>query len=95
LALYLLLAIVADAQGLSFYGDATLGRLLSMPAGEVARARAVLIRAGLVAYQRPIYQILSLDPPSPPRAPGVKPVDTVLAALRQQWHREQRVATIH
>ena len=35
LALYLLLTVVADAQGLSFYADATLARLLSLPAGAI------------------------------------------------------------
>jgi len=85
LSLYLLLTIAADAQGLSFYADATLEGLLSMPMGEVARARASLIRAGLIAYQAPIYQVLSLDPPSPPRIPGVKPVGAALQALHRQW----------
>ena len=31
LALYLVLVIVADAQGVSYYGEASLARLLSMP----------------------------------------------------------------
>lgn len=92
LALYLLLTIVADEKGLSFYGDATLARLLSMPAGEVARARTALIRAGVIAYRAPLYQVLSLDPPSPPRTPGVKPADTVLQALQRQWRGARRMA---
>ena len=90
LALYLLLVIVADPQGLSFYADTTLGRLLSMPVDGVARARGSLIQAGLIAYRAPLYQLLSLDPPCPPRKPGVRPADTVLQALRQQWRGEER-----
>lgn len=90
LALYLLLTIVADAQGLSFYADATLARLLSLPVGGVAGARATLIRSGLIAYQAPITQLLSLDPPSPPRTPGVKSVGTVLTALQRQWRSGER-----
>jgi len=92
LALYLMLTIVADAQGLSFYADASLARLLSLRVAEIACARATLIRAGLIAYQAPITQVLSLDPPSPPRTPGVKSVDTVLNALQRQWRGGQRAA---
>lgn len=92
LALYLLLAVVADAQGLSFYADPTLARLLSMPPGEVARARAALLSAGLIAYRAPLYQLLLLDPPSPPRTPGIKPLDTVLQGLQRHWRADRRVA---
>ena len=91
LALYLLLTVVADAQGLSFYADATLARLLSLPVDGIGGARATLIRAGLIAYQAPITQVLSLDPPSPPRTPGVKPLDTVLDALQRQWRGGRRM----
>jgi hypothetical protein len=83
-ALYLLLTVVADAQGLSFYADGTLARLVSLPVGAIAGARATLIRAGLIAYQAPITPVLSLDPPSPPRTPGVRSVDTVLGDLQRQ-----------
>jgi hypothetical protein len=44
LALYLVLVTVADAQGLSYYGEASLTRLLSMPAARLSQARADLIR---------------------------------------------------
>jgi hypothetical protein len=68
LALYLFLVTVADAQGLSFYADASVGRLLSWPPAELERARATLIRAGLIAYEAPLYQVLALEPstPTPP-----------------------------
>ena len=62
LALYLVLITVADAQGLSYYGEASLMRLLSMPAVRLIQARADLIRLDLIAYERPLYQVLSLDP---------------------------------
>jgi hypothetical protein len=64
-ALYLLLVTVADAQGLSYWGDARVARLLRTPAERLARAREDLIGAGLVAYERPLYQVLSLDAPMP------------------------------
>jgi hypothetical protein len=62
LALYLFLVTVADAQGLSYYGDASLGRWLSLRQAAVARARAGLLKAELIAYAAPLYQVLSLEP---------------------------------
>lgn len=82
LALYLVLLTVADAQGLSYYGEASLTRLLSMPAARLSQARADLIRLNLIAYERPLYQVLSLDPPPAARVPGVHPVERGLAKLR-------------
>ena len=74
LALYLFLVTVADAQGLSFYADASIGRMLSLPLPRLQEARAALIRAGLIAYEAPLYQVLALEPatPTPPslRAPS-------------------------
>jgi hypothetical protein len=42
LALYLMLVTVADSQGLSYYGDTSTGRLLSLSQGQLERARAEL-----------------------------------------------------
>jgi hypothetical protein len=60
-ALYLFLVTVADAQGLSYYSDAALGRRLSIGLARLSQARGDLIRVGLIAYQRPLYQVLALD----------------------------------
>lgn len=65
-ALYLLLVTVADAQGLSYWGDARVARLLRTPPERLARSRENLIGAGLVAYERPLYQVLALDAPDMP-----------------------------
>ena len=81
LALYLFLLTVADAQGLSYYADASIGRLLSLRPEPLAAAREALIHNGLIAYEPPLYQVLALDAPpattplptSPPahsRSPG-------------------------
>lgn len=68
LALYLFLLTVADAQGLSYYADESVGRILSLRPEQVATARAGLLRAGLIAYEAPLYQVLALDaPPSAKR----------------------------
>jgi hypothetical protein len=69
LALYLLLVTVADAQGLSYYADASIGRLLSLSPTQLAAAREALIRAGLIAYSHPLYQVLALDRSAEPPAP--------------------------
>jgi hypothetical protein len=59
-ALYLFLVTVADAHGLSYYGDATLGRRLRLDRFRLAGARTALIGLDLLAYEPPLYQILSL-----------------------------------
>jgi len=64
-ALYLFLVTVADVQGLSYYSDRSLGRSLSMDPARLRKARGDLVRAGLIAYQRPLYQVLALDSPPP------------------------------
>ena len=60
-ALYLFLITVADAQGLSYYADPSLCQRLALTASELHQARQVLITQGLVAYQRPLSQVLALD----------------------------------
>ena len=65
-ALYLVLVIVADAQGLSYYSDATLSRLLQMDLLQLAQARGQLLAADLVVYQKPLYQVLALPPAATP-----------------------------
>jgi len=65
LALYLFLVTVADGQGLSYYSDAGIGKLLPLDESALARARQELIRARLIAYEKPLYQVLSLDKPVP------------------------------
>ncbi len=61
-ALYLFLVCVADAQGLSYYSDASLSRRLKADPLQLSAARQQLLKAGLVAYQKPFYQVLSLEP---------------------------------
>jgi hypothetical protein len=60
-ALYLFLVTVADAQGLSYYAESSLCQRLSMTGPELHQARQALITRGLVAYQRPLSQVLALD----------------------------------
>ena len=65
LALYLFLVTVSDGQGLSYYSDKTLCQLLPLDEPALANARQELLAAKLIAYQRPLYQVLSLEPSVP------------------------------
>jgi hypothetical protein len=77
-ALYLFLLTVADAQGLSYWGDARVMRTLTTTNARLARAREDLLHLGLIAYERPLYQVLALGavaapsdaPPPPPPVPA-------------------------
>ena len=60
--LYFFLVAVADKDGLSYWGDPRLAGSLKLPAAEIARARDGLVHHGLVAYERPLYQVLDLTP---------------------------------
>lgn len=95
-ALYLFLITVADAQGLSWYGDTSTARRLSIDEERLRRARGDLVRAGLLAYARPVYQVLALGDPTPPPAPPrrlvadapavVAPVPTAAARAALRGH---------
>jgi len=60
--LYLFLVCVGDDKGISYYGDQTLMKKLSIEPDTFENTRADLIRMGLVAWQKPLYQVLSLKP---------------------------------
>ena len=59
--LYLFLLTVADAQGLSYYSEAAICRRLRMEPLQLRAARQQLVQAELLAYQKPLYQVLALD----------------------------------
>ena len=59
-SLYLVLVTVADAQGLSYYSEATLSRLLKLDPLQLGQARQQLAAADLIAYRKPLYQVLAL-----------------------------------
>jgi hypothetical protein len=71
-ALYLFVLTVADAQGLSYYGNATLARRLNLSEAELDAARARLIALELLAYEAPLYQVLALPQslPQPSEQPA-------------------------
>ncbi len=60
--LYLFLVTVSDAIGLSFYGDKSMCKQLSMDDCLLAESRLLLIQLNLIAYRKPLYQVLDLAP---------------------------------
>jgi hypothetical protein len=86
LGLYLLLVTVADSQGLSYYSDKTAARLLGLNEVDLRQARHNLVHAGLIAYQAPLYQVLSLEPtsssePEVPRSGKTLPISAILRQI--------------
>jgi hypothetical protein len=82
LALYLFLVTVADAQGLSYYSDGAIGQFLPLDAPALGRARHELSAAHLIAYQRPLYQVLALEEPRAP-LPEPLPLGQILQAMER------------
>ena len=62
LALYLFLVTVANVDGLSWYSEVALCRELSWNASQLQSARQELLQAELIAYRKPLYQVLDLAP---------------------------------
>lgn len=77
-AVYLFLVTVGDAKGLSYYSDPSIMKRLTMDAATLSNARSNLIRAGMIAWKKPLYQVLSLDKPEPP-APSRASLDRPMA----------------
>jgi hypothetical protein len=61
-ALYLFLITVSDVQGLSYYGDKSVCKQLSMDSCLLAESKLLLIQLSLIAYRKPFYQVLELAP---------------------------------
>jgi len=51
---------VADSDGLSYYSEDSLCEHLNFKPSELWTSRLELVDAGLIAYRRPFYQVLSL-----------------------------------
>ncbi|MFN0300982.1 MAG: hypothetical protein ACKVQU_11605 [Burkholderiales bacterium] len=90
-ALYLFLVTVSDAQGLSYYAEASIAPRLSIEPGRLGQARADLVRLGRIAFDPPLDQALALDAPvvsAPSRDPlrelSREPARERFAALRAQ-----------
>ncbi len=89
-ALYLVLVTVGDEHGLSYYGDGTLGRMLALTDAEVAAARAQLVAAGVLAHEKPLYQVLSLQTSPASSSHAAHPSQSTLPAPSARATREER-----
>jgi hypothetical protein len=61
LALYLFLVTVADADGVSFWSDNAVCERLPLTKAELLVCRRELIDADLIAYDKPVSQILQVQ----------------------------------
>jgi hypothetical protein len=93
--LYFFLVLVGDASGLSYYSLRSLARYLKLSPEEIQRARASLLSRGLIAFEPPLYQVLSLPErpkgnlsPHGPSPRGGEPVSIgqVIPALFPENH---------
>lgn len=60
--LYLFLVTVSDRQGLSYYSDTSMAKQLGCCVAELDQSRSRLCKEQLIAYKKPLYQVLCLDP---------------------------------
>jgi hypothetical protein len=65
---------VADAQGLSYYSDESVAHRLRITPEAVSASRVELVRAGLLAYEPPLVQVLSLERRMSGKSPQRPPV---------------------
>jgi hypothetical protein len=80
--LYFFLVAVADKDGLSYWGDVRVAGMLKLPREEIERAREGLVRQGILAYERPLYQVLDLAPrPAPSRGGEASSIAEILRRM--------------
>jgi hypothetical protein len=82
-ALYLFLVTVSDAKGMSYYGDTSIMTRLSMDPATLDQARDNLVRIGLIAWEKPLYQVLSLEPVAPPPRPAMAQAESLGEIFKQ------------
>ena len=82
--LYLFLTSVADVDGLSYYSDVSLTRRLKLDPVGLSASRQQLVHAGLIAYEKPLYQVLSLEPVGAPRSGPISVGELLRKALGGQ-----------
>lgn len=86
--LYFFLCSVSDQHGLSYWGDASTASRLHLPVEKVEQARGELLTIGLVAYERPLYQVLSLplrEEGGLPRGGEPGTIADILGELSARW----------
>jgi hypothetical protein len=77
--LYLFLVAVSDRDGISFYHQDKIASLLKIDLVSLGKARESLRQRALLAYEPPLYQVLSL-----PARPVIPPPPEEILARQQQ-----------
>jgi len=60
LAVYLFLITVSNADGVSYWSDKAMCKRLHIGLAELREARDQLLEADLIAYEKPLWQLLQL-----------------------------------
>lgn len=85
--LYLFLVAVSDRNGLSFYHQDKIASVLKIDLVSLGKAREGLVQRSLLAYEPPLYQILSLPArpviPLPPEEILARQKEAALKAIRK------------
>lgn len=89
--LYLFLVAVSDRNGISFYHDDRIASLLKIDLVSLGKARAGLVQSSLLAYEPPLYQILSLPPQPVPLPSGEERAKRELEKARHFFQQIQEV----
>ena len=85
ISLYFFLAAVSDKSGLSYYRDDSLSARLRIRHTRFCEARDELVRYDLIAFERPLTQVLSL-----PRAKSRRQQAGGLHAIRELFREAQQ-----
>lgn len=71
-AMYLFLVTVGNAQGVSWYSDTSMAKLMNVPECILVEARRQLESSGLIAFEPPFYQVLDLVDWQPAGQPPIR-----------------------
>ena len=89
--LYFFLAAVSDKNGLSYYSEINIAARLRMDDVAVVCARAELEGRDLIAYEAPLYQVLSIQEPLPRRGNSTPTVIGEILAELSEGHSTTRI----
>ncbi len=83
LTLFFLVA-VANKEGVSFWGDLSICRMLKLEMSQLVEARRALMERSLIAYREGIYQVLSLPKAKTERRGGLESIGEILRRITQK-----------
>lgn len=82
--LYFFLVAVADKDGLSFWSDPRVAATLKITLASLEQSRRGLVGASLVAYERPLYQVLALEDRQRSDPDGPRSVGDILGRILER-----------